>query len=361
MLLIAGGGFAGLETAIAIRTLRPSCEVTLISPRSSLVYKPWLIYVPAGRRRFADVCLPLAPLATRHGFHLIEGRVDRVDLDAHHVHLEGGQTIDYSELVLATGAEADRGRIPGAEAYALFPCDPDDAEKFARAIQVRKPGAVCLAVGWDRRGPGLEFAGWLAARRRRLGLREVVVVDGDGLMSDRYGSEGTAAYQKILTERGATFYPEPRLDAVTETGAAINGKSRDFDMTAIISPQHGVDLGLPAEILDEHRFIQVGDTFETSRPGVFAFGDAAALPAALGITKTMVSIRQQVEHLAHNILARLDGKPLAPAKPSAGPHLAMSNLGGRALLLKDNQVIGSGRLPLLRRWLHDQSYVRMRS
>lgn len=363
MLLIAGGGFAGLETAIQIRTLRPSCEVTLISSRSNLVYKPWLIYVPAGRRLFADVCLPLAPLATRHGFRLIEGRVDRVDLDAHHVRLEGGQTIDYSELVLATGAEADRGRVPGAEANALFPCDPDDTEKFARAIQVRKPRAVCLAVGWDRRGPGLEFAGWLAARRRRLGLRdlEVVVVDGDGLMRDRYGDEAITAYREILTRRGATFYPELRIDAVTESGAVINGGAREFDLTAIVSPSRGVDIGLPAEMLDGHGFIQVGDTFETSRSGVFAFGDAAALPAALGIAKTMVSIRQRVEHLAHNVLARMDGKPLSPAEPSAGPHLAMSNLGGRSLLLRDKQVIGRGRLPLLRRWLYDQSYFRMRS
>lgn len=187
------------------------------------------------------------------------------------------------------------------------------------------------------------------------------MVDGDGLMRDRYGDEAITAYREILTRRGATFCREPRIDAVTESGAVTNGVVREFDLTAIVSPSRGVDLGLPAEMLDGHGFIQVGDTFETSRPGVFAFGDAAALPAALGIAKTMVSIRQRVEHLARNILARIDGKPLSPAEPSAGPHLAMSDLGGRSLLLRDNEVIGRGRLPLLRRWLYDQSYFPMRS
>lgn len=363
MLLIVGGGFAGLETAIQIRTLRPSCEVTLISPRPSLVYKPWLIYVPAGRRRFAEVCIPLAPMAARHGFRLIEGQVGRVDLDAQHVLLAGGQAIDYSQLVIATGAEADRGRIPGAEPNALFPCDPDDAEGFGREIHERKPHTVCVAVGWDRRGPGLEFAAWLVARKHQLGLPrlEVVVVDGDGLMQDRYGAEATSAYREILTRRGATFHREKRLDSVTESGAVINGKARDFDLTAIVSPARGIDIGLPAEMLDAHGFIQVGDTFETARPGVFAFGDAASPPFSLDIGKTMVSIRQRVDHFARNVLARMDGQPLGPAEPSAGPHYAMSDLGGTALLLKDNQVAGKGRLPLVRRWLYDQSYFRMRS
>ena len=363
MVVIVGGGFAGLETAIKIRALRSSCEVTLISARPSLVYKPWLIYVPAGRRRFAEVCLPLAPMARRHGFQLIEGRVDRVDLEAQHVHLTGGHTIDYLQLVIATGAEADRGRIPGAETNALFPCDPDDADKFAHEIQARKASSICVAVGWDRRGPGLEFAGWLAARRRQLGLPdlEVVIVDGDGLMTDRYGAAAAAAYREILTRRGATFHPEPRLDSVTESGAVINDKARYFDLAAIVSPARGVDIGLPAEMLDDHGFVKVGNTFETPRPGVFAFGDGASPPSSLEVSKTMVSIRQRVDHFARNVLARMDGQPLSPAGPSTGSHYAMSNLGGTALLLKDNQVARKGRLPLFQRWLYDQSYFRIRS
>ena len=363
MLAILGGGFAGLEAAIQIRTLRPSCEVTLISPAPHLVFKPWLIYVPAGRRRLADLCIPLAPLATRHGFRLVEGQVADVDLDARRVRLDRDEAIDYSELVVATGAEADRGRIPGAPSKALFPCDPTDAEKFAQAVQAQRPRSVCIAVGWDRRGPGLEFAAWLAARRRDLGLSEmqVVVVDGDGLMQERYGDETTAAYREMLRRRGATFHPEPRLDAVTESGAVINGREMEFDLVALVSPARGVDIGLPEAMLDEHGFAQVADTFETARHGVFAFGDGAATPPFLQIGKTMVSIRQRVEHLAHNVLARIDGTPLSPAEPSTGPHHAMSNLGGTAIVLKDNRVVGSGRLPLLRRWLYDQAYFRLRT
>lgn len=363
MLVIVGGGFGSLEAAIQLRTLRPTCKVTVISPGPNLIYKPWLIHVPAGRRRLAELCIPLAPLAARYGFQLIEDRVDRVDLDAKQVLLAGGRAVDYSALLLAHGADADRGRIPGADEHALFPCHPEEAEKFVNAIQLRKPRSVCIAVGWDRRGPGLEFAGWLAARRRRLGLRDlnVEVVDGDGRLVEYYGAEAKAAIQEILAGRGATLSPEAGIDAVTESGAIVNGKSRDFELVAIVSPLRGVDVGLPPEMLDNFGFVRVGDTFETTRSGVFAFGDAAALPTLVATSRTMVSIRQRVGHLAHNLLARMDDQPLVPLQPSTGPHLAMLNIGGRALLLNENRVVGRGRLPLLRRWLYDQSYFRQRS
>jgi len=196
-----------------------------------------------------------------------------------------------------------------------------------------------------------------------LGLRDlnVEVVDGDGRLGEYYGAEAMAAIQKILAGRGATLSPEAGIDAVTESGAIVNGKPRDFDLLAIVSPLRGVDVGLPPEMLDTFGFIRVGDTFETTRLGVFAFGDAAALPTIVATSRTMVSIRQRAEHLAHNILARIDGQPLRPLEPPTGPHLAMLNIGGRALLLNENRVVGRGRLPLLRRWLYDQSYFRQRS
>ena len=363
MVVIAGGGFAGLEAAIQIKTLRPACDVVLISPGPNLVYKPWLIYVPAGRRRLAETCLPLAPMAARYGFQLIEDGVDRIDLDAHQVRLAKGQTIDYSQLLLATGANADRSRIPGSDEFAFFPCQPDDAEKFALEIQHRRPQRICVAVGWDRRGPGLEFAGWLARRRKPLGRpdMEVVIVDGDGLLADYYGAEAMAAIRPAIRRAGATLSTERGLDAVTDSGAVVNGKHTAFDLVAIVAPLCGVEVGLPADMVDEAGFIHVDHSFATTRPGVFAFGDAAALPSSVATGKTMMSIRQRVGHLASNLLADMNGAPLKPLDASVAPHQSMSNIGGRAILLSDNRVIEKGRLPIFRRWLYDQAYFRLRT
>src|SRR2546430_16682351 len=105
MLLIVGGGFAALETAIQISTIRPTCDVTLISAGRTLAYKPWLIYVPAGRRRFAEVGIPLTPMASRFGFQLIEDRDNGVVLDARQFSLSKGRLSDYLHILLATVAD----------------------------------------------------------------------------------------------------------------------------------------------------------------------------------------------------------------------------------------------------------------
>jgi len=363
VVVIAGGGFAGLEAAIQIRTLRPKLEVTLVSPEADLIFKPWLIYVPAGRRRFEELQIALAPLAARHGFRLVLDRLDRVDVDSQSVQLAGGQAIGYSQLLLATGATVDRARIPGAADHGLFPCHPADAAKLAAEIQSKRPRTVCVAVGWDRRGPGLEFAGWLAIRRKRLGLPglEVTVVDGDGRMAERYGPKEMQAIHDILAGNGARILPGAGLDAVTPSGVVVAGKAFDSDLTALVSPARGTDIVLPVELLDERGYVGVGDTFETAKNGVFAFGDVAALPQEVAPSKTMVSIRQLVGLLATNIVARMEGQALQRLEPSTDPHYAMLNIGGRALLLKDNALVGGGRMPLFRRWVYDQSYFRMRT
>jgi sulfide:quinone oxidoreductase len=363
VVVIAGGGFAGVELAIQLRTLRPNIEVTLVSPEPHLIFKPWLIYVPAGRRRFEELQIPLAPLAARHGFRLVSDRIVRVDVASQSVQLASAETIRYSELILATGATVDRGRIPGAAEHALFPCSPSDAAKFASEIQSRKPRAVCVAVGWDRRGPGLEFAGWLATRRKRLGLPglEVTVVDGDGRMAERYGPIEMKAIHDVLAGNGARILPGAGLDAVTPVGVVVAGKAFDSDLTTLVSPARGTDIVLPADHLDERAYVRVDESFETGTKGVFAFGDVAALPTAVAPSKTMVSIRQLVGLLAKNIVARMEGQALQRLEPSTDPHYAMLNIGGRALLLRDNALVGGGRMPLFRRWVYDQSYFRMRS
>ena len=154
---------------------------------------------------------------------------------------------------------------------------------------------------------------------------------------------------------------ESGLDAVTGSGAVVGGKDIAFDLVAIVAPLCGVNIGLPMDMLDERGFIRVDDSFATTRRGVFAFGDAASLPSRVATSKTMVSIRQRVAHLATNLLADVDGAPLSSLEPSALPHQSMSNIGGHAIVVRDNRVIGQGRLPAFRRWLYDQSYFRLRS
>lgn len=51
-ILIVGGGFGGVETAIPLRSRASQVSITLVTKAPHLVYKPWLVYLPAQRKQF---------------------------------------------------------------------------------------------------------------------------------------------------------------------------------------------------------------------------------------------------------------------------------------------------------------------
>ena len=49
--VVVGGGFGALEVALAIKAVDGRIQVTVVSEETVIVYRPWLIRVPAGRAR----------------------------------------------------------------------------------------------------------------------------------------------------------------------------------------------------------------------------------------------------------------------------------------------------------------------
>jgi hypothetical protein len=45
--LLIDGGCGGLETALHLRRLVPEATITIVNPQPYLIYRPWLIYLPA--------------------------------------------------------------------------------------------------------------------------------------------------------------------------------------------------------------------------------------------------------------------------------------------------------------------------
>src|SRR2546427_13301418 len=106
-----------------------------------------------------------------------------------------------------------------------------------------------------------------------------------------------AAIRSALMRAGATWSTESGLNEVTASGAVVGGKDTAFDLVAIGAPLCGVNVGLPVDMLDDRGFIRVDESFATTRPGIFAFGDAAALPSKGGTCQTMASSKQQTARL----------------------------------------------------------------
>ena len=147
--LIIGGGCGGLETAIELRKQVPAAMITLVNPSAYLVYRPWLIYLPAQHRRFEQLQVSLQQAATTYRLRLITDTVRRLDLGHHQAELTLSEPITYRSVVVATGAPADQERIPGAASHALFPCDVAEPLDFRDRFLALTQGTVTVILAGE--------------------------------------------------------------------------------------------------------------------------------------------------------------------------------------------------------------------
>ena len=104
-IVIAGGGVAALETALALADLAPDLtHVSVIAPNTEFVYRPMTVREPfayGAARRY-----PLQQLVRNAGAELLTDELALVDPDNQIVHTKSGKSIEYGALVLALGAKA---------------------------------------------------------------------------------------------------------------------------------------------------------------------------------------------------------------------------------------------------------------
>jgi len=398
--LVIGGGAAGVEVATAVAAaLRraasgPQVTVTVVAPSGELVYRPWLVYLPAGKLDPQALRLPMDHVARRGRFSFQQGEVRELRLDHDQAVLADGQTVHYRCVVVAAGAPADRARIPGAARHALFPCDQPDALRLAQTISQqpnRDPGPdlgrdtggpaigpVTFVASGERIGPPLEFAGWTA---RRLyadtsasganagaeGGPRVRLVDDDGAFARQFGP----AADKVAAVVGSLGIEVVRGSSVVEVAPGTlrlaDGRTLAASLVAIASPLRGPgpDLGLPAAVLDPRGFVTADQALRIrGYANAFVAGDALHLPVpGVALPKTWGMARLQAATVAANIVALLTDPDRPPApfdlrrvRRLAG--LSMPDVGGRTVLVRKGRALASGAWPLRLRYRLDRSYLR---
>jgi len=123
--LILGGGFAGVSTAMRLGKLarrRTDIEVDIVSNENYFVFQPMLPEVAAGTLEATHIVNPIRRLCAGCGFH--RASVDEIDLDKRTVRIIGSdltrqQVLHYDHLVIAMGTIVDLRRNPGMAEHSL--------------------------------------------------------------------------------------------------------------------------------------------------------------------------------------------------------------------------------------------------
>jgi len=275
-IVIVGGGAAGVAAAEMLRREGYDGALTMISADADPpVDRPNLSKdFLAGEAQ--DDWIPLWPndFYVEQRIELVLGRrVSSIDPKNRTVRLDDGSDRSYGSLLLATGAEPVRLKIPGAH---------EDQVRYlrtfadSRAIVERAATAKKVVV------VGASFIGLEVAASLRARSIDVDVVAPESAPLERVlGVEVGRFVRSVHESHGVTFH-------LGQTVAQIDGRKVTLSGGATLDSDFVVmGVGVkPALAIAEQaglamdRGISVNEYLETSAPGIFAAGDVARWPDA---------------------------------------------------------------------------------
>ncbi|GAB0117083.1 bifunctional protein tyrosine phosphatase family protein/NAD(P)/FAD-dependent oxidoreductase [Acidisoma sp. 7E03] len=326
--VIVGGGSAGIATAASLLKRRRSLSIAVVDPASDHFYQPGWTLVGAGVFRPEVTRRPMAQVMPS-AVTWVQKAATGFSPETNEVVLEGGGSLRYRVLVAAPGLKLDWEAIPGL-AQALgrnavtsnyrFDLAPYTQEilrnwRGGRAIFTQPPMPIKCA-GAPQKALYLACDQW--RRSGLLGQSQVsfenagAVLFGvpayvPALMSyiARYGVDLTFQSRLVAVNgaaRVATFERKAADGSVTQV-------EKEFDMLHAVPPQTAPDFVRSSPLAGASGYVDVDqETLRHTRyANVFGLGDGCSTSNA----KTAAAARAQAPVVALNVLATLDGRPLA--------------------------------------------------
>ena len=331
--MILGGGFGGIATAVALRDLLdPADEVVLVERRPTFVMglrKNWAL---VGASTIAEGERSLASLAD-HGIRVVAGTIGSIDPGAKAAVVDG-ERIDADVLVVALGAERNPDAIPGFREHAIDVYDVSGSQAGNAAIESFAGGRVVVGIFGAPYpcppGP-YELALLLMERFEKRGVPGGMLVFTPQAGSlPVLGTDGCADFDGRLATSGITLRAKTVATAV-EPGTVVtqDGARIPFDLLLGVPPHRVPPVVAAAGLTAGGPWVPVDrSTLQTTFDGVYAIGDVTAIPLANGnpLPKAGVFAHGEGEIVAARIADTLAGR--TPTATFTGNGMCFLETGG---------------------------------
>jgi len=306
--VIAGGGVAALEGALALRDLAGGrISTTLLAPEPEFVYRPMRVREPFAFSQARHY--PLDEIARDIGVELKQDGFKRLERDRRIVHTEGGDQLEYDALLLALGA-IRRPRFK----HAITLDDARIDEQLHGLIQDVEGGYVQkLAFISPSRMPWplpmYELALMTARRAHEMGIElSITVATPEDAPLAVFGQTVSAAVAQLLTDRGILVIPSARCETPAPGELSVSPGARRLLLDRIVALPElfgpstpGVPKSAPEGFLPVDVHCQVRGVDR-----VFAAGDATDFAVKHG------GMAAQQADTAAEAIAALAGAPVEP-------------------------------------------------
>jgi sulfide:quinone oxidoreductase len=320
--LLAGGGVAALEAALALRDLAADrISLTMIAPDDDFVYRPMTVHEPfayAAAERY-----PLERIASDLGVRLLKDSFARADQEARLARTESGEEIHYDALLLSVGA-----RLRARYKHAITIADRRLNELLRGLIQDIDGGyvhdlafVVPPRMAWPF--PVYELALMSARRAYDAGVElAITLLTPEDSPLALFGKATSRSVLRLLTANGIQVLAPARCEipeqgrivikpdrrALAAGRATTRPGQRELRVDRIVALPELEGPALPGLPATPRGFLRVDRHCQVRGVGrIYAAGDATDFPIKLG------GIAAQQADIAAEAIASLAGAAVAPS------------------------------------------------
>lgn len=289
-ILVLGGGFAGVESAIKLR--KYGYEVTLISDRDYMFIYPISIWIPVGGISFEDTKLSLYNLQKKHGFKLLIEKITKIDIENQQIVTDKSiHKYDYLFIGLGMGKVYIKGMehthsICGKPKEAIT--IKDELEKLV----AKGYGTINVGFGGNpkdptsttvRGGPAFELLFNISHYLNKKGLRDKFTLTFFAPMAEpgkRMGDRAFKSMDAFFERYHVNTHFGKKIKEFTENAIIFADDSQlESDLTLFISGGDGLDLIKNTRLLqNETGFVKINELCRVeNEDNVYVIGDAAAI------------------------------------------------------------------------------------
>ncbi len=362
--LVLGGGFAGVEAAIFLR--KENHDVTLISDREYMYIYPTSIWVPVNMVDFDDICIPMAELSSRHGFHYIKDKITKVEAKAMKITGENGVYEGYDYIVVAVGS--GKVKHKGSENFLSICGDPQESVQLKEkleAVMSQRNGKIAMGFGGNphdssavRGGPAFEVLFNVHNLLKEKGLRSFFELTFFAPMAQPGAKMGDKALKMM-----DIFFN--KLDINRKVGSKItefekdgikfeDGSKLEADLIMFIPAGKGHDFIVESDLpVSEAGFVKINDYSQVEGfEKIFAIGDTAQLQGPAWRAKQGHVAEVMARNTANNITVLEGGEgEMKGYKDHLNILCVMDTGDGAAFVYRDDKRGMMIPMPLVGHWL----------
>ena len=323
-ILILGAGSAGTMMAQHLSRKVDSREwtVTVVDGHATHYYQPGFLFMPFGVYTPDQVQKPKAKFIPK-SVEFIQKRAEVIDTDKNSVALADGKLLEYSILIIATGARIEPGETEGMlgdhwhkSVFDFYTIEGSSAlrEKLSTfeggnlVVHVTEMPIKCPVAP-------LEFVFLADDFFRRKKMRDRVKLSFVTPLSGAFTKpRASAVLGHLLEEKDIRIVPDfdvESVDGSAQNLSSFGGTTVDYDLLVTTPTNMGDSLMERSGLGDDLNFVPTDrHTLQAVvKENVFVLGDATDVPAS----KAGSVAHFEAELLTENILRFIKGEELEPS------------------------------------------------